>query len=409
MNILLAPSQDREIRRLARRNQGPWELVISGEVTASPWNQFDCKFFAKFSKDKEVCVILYQQQIIRQLVAAGTEVKSLPEPFVVWTLIHELRKAGGPYVEGVHGLGRFGTMPRPKVAAIPVVYTAPMFADSETSSPNAAMLRDVIASWSTLGIPMEVTEPTPVTTAELRFAHDKDYMADIMVDRGTNSFGDKSRADVDSLSYTCGAMLAAARQAIHNRAVAVAPCSGLHHAGHANGGSFCTFNWQVVVARVLHEAPHIRRVGILDFDSQLGDRIGNAIRTLDLRFIEHVATGKKWNRRQQAERFLRAIPEIMAPMRRCKVILFQANANPHVDDQLGGWLTNEQLTRRDRIVFETAHSIGVPLALNLAGGYQASLRQILDIHANSLRECWRVYGYMAEDIERLRITIVDAG
>ena len=79
-------------------------------------------------------------------------------------------------------------------------------------------------------------------------------------------------------------------------------------------------------------------------------------------------------------------------MRDCDVILYQAGADPHVDDPLGGWLTTEQLRERDRRVFESAQRLGVPIAWNLAGGYQEPLSKVLEIHDNTMRECERVYG-----------------
>jgi len=76
----------------------------------------------------------------------------------------------------------------------------------------------------------------------------------------------------------------------------------------------------------------------------------------------------------------------------CGVILYQAGADPHVDDPLGGWLTTEQLRERDRLVFENVATLGVPIAWNLAGGYQTPLRNVLDIHDNTMRECAAVFG-----------------
>ncbi len=75
----------------------------------------------------------------------------------------------------------------------------------------------------------------------------------------------------------------------------------------------------------------------------------------------------------------------------CAVLLYQAGADPHVDDPLGGWLTTEQLRERDRRVFEAARGAGVPVAWNLAGGYQTPLRNVLDIHDHTLIECAEVY------------------
>jgi acetoin utilization deacetylase AcuC-like enzyme len=33
----------------------------------------------------------------------------------------------------------------------------------------------------------------------------------------------------------------------------------------------------------------------------------------------------------------------------CEVLLYQAGADPHINDPLGGWLTTAQLRERDRI------------------------------------------------------------
>jgi len=75
----------------------------------------------------------------------------------------------------------------------------------------------------------------------------------------------------------------------------------------------------------------------------------------------------------------------------CEVILYQAGADPHINDPLGGWLTTEQLAERDRLVFETAKAMNLPIAWNLAGGYQKDIRKVLDIHDNTMRACWAVY------------------
>ena len=42
-------------------------------------------------------------------------------------------------------------------------------------------------------------------------------------------------------------------------------------------------------------------------------------------------------------------------------------------------------------MFETVRKLGIPLAWNLAGGYQKPLRKVLDIHDNTMRACAAVY------------------
>jgi acetoin utilization deacetylase AcuC-like enzyme len=79
----------------------------------------------------------------------------------------------------------------------------------------------------------------------------------------------------------------------------------------------------------------------------------------------------------------------------CDVVLYQAGADPHLDDPLGGWLTTEQLRRRDAGVFASFREIGVPVAWNLAGGYQkaadGSIPRVLEIHDNTAIECVRTF------------------
>ena len=58
---------------------------------------------------------------------------------------------------------------------------------------------------------------------------------------------------------------------------------------------------------------------------------------------------------------------------------------------LGGWLTTQQLHKRDRLVFETAAELRIPVAWNLAGGYQTPLRKVLKIHDNTMQACAGVH------------------
>jgi acetoin utilization deacetylase AcuC-like enzyme len=186
-------------------------------------------------------------------------------------------------------------------------------------------------------------------------------------------------------------MLSAAQEAIRNRQVAVAPCAGFHHACYAMASGYCTFNGLMITALALRTAAHAKRIGILDFDMHYGDGTDDIIKSLGVNFVKHYSAGQWYRRASQAQQFLESIPEVVATMRDCDVILYQAGADPHVDDPLGGWLTTEQLLARDLSVFKTAHALSIPVAWNLAGGYQSPLRNVLDIHDNTLRACSAIY------------------
>ena len=71
--------------------------------------------------------------------------------------------------------------------------------------------------------------------------------------------------------------------------------------------------------------------------------------------------------------------------------MYQAGADPHVNDPLGGDLTTEQMLERDRIVFKFAKNNNIPIVWNLAGGYQKDFSKVLEIHENTLKACIEVY------------------
>ena len=77
------------------------------------------------------------------------------------------------------------------------------------------------------------------------------------------------------------------------------------------------------------------------------------------------------------------------------MLLYQAGADPHVDDPLGGFLDDDQLAERDRIVFQVCRDERLPVAWNLAGGYQLDKDQqpspVINIHRRTMMECRRVF------------------
>lgn len=257
-------------------------------------------------------------------------------------------------------------------------------------SPSARKPAEVVASWLRLGVRLEVVEPTPATVDELALAHDRAYVEGVLARRIPNGFGNRLPSVAAALPWTVGSFRDAALTAFRTRETTASPTSGFHHARWSGGHGFCTFNGLMVAARILLHSG-ARRVGILDADQHLGDG------TLDIlehfarvepavaRAIRHYTFGAEQLGPQDAERWLARWPTVVAGFGDCDVILYQAGADPHIADPLGGTLTTEQLARRDRIVFEGARGMRVPVAWNLAGGYQQPLRRVLDLHDTTMR------------------------
>ena len=282
-------------------------------------------------------------------------------------------------------------------SVIPVFYTQKMVANFNSSfSPSARKPALVVDSWQLLGLPIKIIDVTPVTTTELKLTHDPNFVDNVLACEAKNGFFNKLPEVAITLPYTSGSMLSAAREAIRNRKVAVAPCSGFHHAGYNSASGYCTFNGLMITAMTLKAEGIISRIGILDFDMHYGDGTTEIIELFQIDFwINYFTAGKEYLYASQADEFMARIPDLVADMQHCDLILYQAGADPHIDDPLGGFLTTQQLRLRDKLVFETAHSLGVPIAWNLAGGYQVSndgtIQAVLDIHNNTMLECVSAY------------------
>lgn len=273
---------------------------------------------------------------------------------------------------------------------IPVFYSPRQFAVTTSMSPSAAKPAKVVESWQALGLPIRIVEPKPVTVDDFAITHDRTFVEDVLAARRTNGFGNRSTQVAAALPWTSGAMVTAARYVLENGGVASAPCSGFHHAGYDQPAGFCTFNGLMVTALKLHAEGRATRVGILDCDQHFGDGTEELIRRHRAsRWLTHATAGQDYPR--DARRFLGLLPKLVKAFKDCDVLLYQAGADPHIDDPLGGFLNDDELAKRDAIVFDVTNALGLPLVWNLAGGYQTPLRRVLDIHDRTMIECARVY------------------
>jgi acetoin utilization deacetylase AcuC-like enzyme len=286
-------------------------------------------------------------------------------------------------------------MTTPHTAPLPVVFSNNMVGFSESYSPSAEKPAQVVADWQQAGLPLQLIEPVPATETDLARAHAVSFVRGVLDCTLANGFGNRSPSVAAALPYTSGAMLTGARHALRTGGAVCAPCSGFHHAGWRMGGGFCTFNGLVVTAQALLASGEAQRVLILDCDQHYGDGTDEILDHLDLRGrIEHFTAGDCFTTTRQVPEFFRTLPRILNDTE-ADVVLYQAGADPHQNDPLGGWMTTAQLRERDALVFETARARGLPLVWNLAGGYQrdaqGGIAPVLEIHRNTALEHLRVY------------------
>ncbi|MCA9915921.1 MAG: histone deacetylase, partial [Anaerolineae bacterium] len=67
-------------------------------------------------------------------------------------------------------------------------------------------------------------------------------------------------------------------------------------------------------------------------------------------------------------------------------VIYQSGADPYIGDRLGKLsLSKAGLAARDRLVLSVCHSEGLPVAVSMGGGYAEDVREIVDIHLQTIR------------------------
>jgi len=295
-----------------------------------------------------------------------------------------------------------------------VFYSEKMVADQGEQSyggiqsPSAKKPKQIAEALKSLDN-IQFIEPNPLSIDDFKLSHDPDYVDGVMSLQLENGFGSKSQSVVDSLPYTNGAMYDAAKAATLGGPTC-ALVSGFHHAGYngwKNLGWFCTFNGLTIAAyKMLKEG--YSKIAIIDCDMHWGngtDNILNHEPSFHSNSIHepilHISFGRYLHQPQQAERYLQwlspkeKVYEALY-LHKSNVILYQAGADVHVNDPYGGVLTTEQIYERDIRMFSIAKELNIPIAWNLAGGYQieadGSIDKVIEIHLNTFKACKQVYG-----------------
>ena len=275
-----------------------------------------------------------------------------------------------------------------------VVFCPQMLAPTQGYSPSASKPGLVMQAWQELWPDLRIRPAVALTENEFCRGHEAGFVRDIFALRTPNGFGTRSAEVNASLPYTNGAMLTAARWALDENTCVAAPVSGFHHAGWDSAEDFCTFNGLMLTALILQAEHAGLRVGILDYDYHYGNGTVDIIDVLKAGNIVHITAGETFKDPEQAGFFLTHIEDDLDALDGCDIVLYQAGADPHIDDPLGGFLSTSQLAQRDSRVFQGLLKRRIPVAWNLAGGYQKPVSKVISIHENTMRaaiEALRIY------------------
>ncbi len=275
------------------------------------------------------------------------------------------------------------------VCSVDVIYNIKQSVQKNNSrSPSAgkpALLMEKIEHDNRFTI---ISDFPPFTGSDIRAAHDGKYVEDILSLRKMNGFSNHSREIADSLLWTNSCFYHAALNSLNKNCTTLAPVSGFHHAGLSRAGGFCTFNGLMITAIKLKEEGRVNKVGILDLDVHFGDGSHEIIKHKNLTYIRHLSFAEVV---QRADNWKRNLLDKLRSLRDCDIILYQAGADPHIDDPIGGVLTSHELYFRDLMVFKFAKCFGKPLVWNLAGGYQEPVEKVIQIHLNTIKAWFDIF------------------
>tara|TARA_B100000029_G_scaffold105130_1_gene95736 strand:- start:425 stop:1018 length:594 start_codon:yes stop_codon:yes gene_type:complete len=183
---------------------------------------------------------------------------------------------------------------------------------------------------------------------------------------------------------------------------------GMHHGYPGYGEGFCVLNDVAVTARCLLRDGDLERLLLIDLDVHQGN--GNAAIFQDdprvYTFSLHGARNFPFKKEHSdldvpledglddggyvstlEDHLDQALDAAQADL-----VIYLAGVDVAVGDRFGRLkMTRSGLARRDRLVLETVHRRGIPIALVLAGGYAKTPEITADLHAIVHREARRVY------------------
>ena len=253
---------------------------------------------------------------------------------------------------------------------------------------------------------VKLVDPGNIDVEKLRRLHAPEYVEAFLTGQGKLASAQgwpwTERIRDGVMAMNAGQLVAARNALQHGIAANIA--QGFHHARYPAGGGYCTFNGLALVAQ---EFPELK-VCVLDCDEHGGNGTENFTQRLPnlLNFtINGSSFGCSTSERSIClnlravtdcfEVYLAALQSAFAQVSRWQpdLIIYQAGADPHVDDPLGSLgMTTEQLLLRDQEVFRYCRGTRCPTFFVLAGGYQEPIEEnLVPLHLNTFKAAYETY------------------
>ena len=190
---------------------------------------------------------------------------------------------------------------------------------------------------------------------------------------------------------------------------------GTHRAYADKGGGFWVFNDVPAAARLMQAEWHRRgpgallRVLVIDLDVHQGNGTASIFARDDTVYTLSLHGARNFPFRKEPsdldvelpdgcgdEAYLDALDHAMGRVWADHgqalpgLVFFVAGADPHEGDRLGRLKLSQQgLAERDRRVLQACGERGIPVAVSMAGGYGHDIERTVDMHQETLAQCWQ--------------------
>ena len=233
--------------------------------------------------------------------------------------------------------------------------------------------------------------PHPASFAELRAAHDDDYLERLQRPGALTpvvGFAIPDRAEQALLAVEremTGGTILATRLARTSGGCAVNLGGGFHHAHRDRGRGFCILNDVAVAIRAQRALGFAGRILVVDLDLHDGDGT-RSIFADDPTVHTYSVHNQNWDDRPAVEttvlplgpgiddaHYLATLSSTLPALFdrfRPELVIYLCGADPAADDALGDWRVSAAgMLERDQLVTGLARHRHLPLVVTLAGGY----------------------------------------
>lgn len=227
-----------------------------------------------------------------------------------------------------------------------------------------------------------------ISPAILTYAHDVEYVRDVVEMRIPDGFGKRHPDMVKYALGSCASFLSAVEH-VMSRAdpVACSASQGFHHAHYDHNYGYCTFNALAVASSKLIADGEVDTVLIIDGDGHRSDGTKDILDRTNL--LGQVVVVDRDDLIELENSSIAGWCTYMGRLierHRPGIILYQAGADAWEKDPYdAGYLSRLGLERRDKSVFWMARDASVPVVWNLAGGYSEPMQTVIDLHLHTLR------------------------